>query len=1003
MAQPTKEDITNLTNAIKDLTANIKKGGKAAGGSTSGGSSTGGRTSIRENGTKAQKAELLGRYMSRSKNPKMKAAGSALAKGGKAAGSLAKGLKGGPWGIILEAVGAAAKKAVEMYNKVADYNLKLEVIDKKKRMATMNYYKDTALKTVDLQKQVASSFQDARFGALTDAFANSLSIMTKGINEAAFSQLRSQRASAVSLKKANINKQIAENTYTQEIKEMSTNYSAEIANLDAEERQAKAEFKADMIEGATSALSIIPGVESAGEAVSGAMKGAAQRDVERTAINQEVIKTEAQLTQVNTQAANATLELSIAQIEAADKINQATEALTQVIEGLVLTTEKATNRMGIEYGYSGEQLETFKRGMLSTSLTLTAFGKTMEDAQRWQSAYIEGSGRAVNFSNSDFENMASIDYLFGEDGMSARLSAGMNIFNTSIQSGSELLADMYNKANKMGVSNKKFAKDLEKSLKQAQKYQFKGGVEGVAKMALWAQKVRFNMDEMDSILDKMHTGNIEDVMQTSAKLNVLGGNAGLLSDPMGMLFNAYANPEQYMKNINDMIAGFGHFNKRTGETEFNINEQMRIEAIAAATGESKENLMNQARQKNKSKVLDNLLGNKYTEEQRALIDSKATYNKKEKRWEVGIWDAASGKYVNQDVTKLSKGQLESLSVEANDKDLPQYVKDIRDWVFKLDAEKMREQNVLMNSTYGTIIDEFGNRLAESESNFKANMDKNIEDIENTSKAATAALETGNKVAMDARAQLKGTADDISDAAFNIATELQNAANVISNAMGTLSDYESGGALGMTAASATDALNKYSKNATNEGYLDKWEDAIDAAQNADLTNGLGQYNNKDFMSNGFAWFDDNGNMYVNLSKKTGFEGGDDVYTMIDKIRSEGYTVDGRTGKVTKTGDLIIDPEYGVYETRPDDIVTAQAPNGPIARSKGEQNSMPENLNLTINGSLRLDSSKFSIDILELLRNDPRALRELSKEIVMEVSRTTFGGKSQWAPNRYTFGN
>ena len=998
---PTQKDFRDLIIALNKATNafNGSSGGRGGSPSPSGGSSTGGRNPKDPDDPKyseysgIRKLNKYGTALSKSKNAKVAAFGGKMAGAARTLGKFAKG----PWGVALEALGAAAKKGVEIYNKIKDYELKLEVIDKKRQMASMNFMRDTSLKTIQLNKDIASSFQDVKLDLLVSSFGNSLSSLTDGINQSAYAQLRTSRSNAVAYKKAQIQESISRANYTQEIKEMTANYNAELANLNAEEKQVRTEFSSGMVSEVTGVVGkVIPGVSAAGEAYSEAAKGAAQREVERTAINEELNKTESTLTQVTTQASNALSELSMAEVDAADKYLAETEKLAQALENLTLEVDKSANAMGVQYGYSGDQLQQFKNGMFETSKTLAVYNKTMADAQKWQSSYIEGSGRAVNLSDKDMENMAALDTLFGDDGLSARLSAGMNIFNTGIQSSNKMILTMYDKANKMGLSNKKFAADMEKSLKQAQKYQFRGGVEGVAKMALWAQKVRFNMDEMDSILGKMHTGNVEDVIQTSAKLNVLGGNAALLSDPIGMLFNAYADPEQYMKNLNDMVSGFGHFNKKTGETEFNINEQMRLEAISAATGQSKESLMNQARQKNKSKVLDEILGNKFGKEDRALIDSKATFNKETGKWQIGVWDKTSGKYTNQDVNTLSEEQLATIRSQGVDKDLPQYVKDIRDWTTQLDATVLGEKLDLAESAYTQVLGEFANRIKIQDDDFIKQRDFYLQGYLGNAEAATKAFEEGKSLAKQATVSLKGTTDEIAEQG----KDMVNALASITDKLNILKE----GIAGFVSES-TPQLTEYQKKQNNtEERREIWEEAIDLAQNADLTNGNGQYNNEDFINSDYGFFDEQGNFYLNLQKRNGFEGGDNAASMAYEIEKSGkFKVDYNTGKVNKVGDLILDPEYGAFETKPNDIITASAPNGPIARSKSEQNSIPENLNLNINGSLRLDTGRFSVDILELLRNDPKALRELSKEIVMEVSRTTFGGKSQWAPNRYTFGN
>lgn len=991
MAAPTREDIINLINALHDATNsfNNQKHDKTQFGET---------LFDKLNGLNNIASTLY-----HSSNPKVSAFGAKLSnKISNKALNLNLG-KLNAIGVAMDAIGKVAKAVAGVYNDIADYKLKVDVINKKLTMESMNYSKDLALKNIELQKQIASAYQDIKLNTLTESFANNLSVFNDGINASAYSQLRTQRSNAAALKKAQIQESIARNEYDQTIKERTADYTANVKNLGAEQEQASAELTSSLIGTAGNMLDVIPGVGALADAASETISGTARRNVERTAIEQELMKTETQLTQVNMQAVNARLELEAKNIDAADKLLAETEKLAQSIEGLTLEIDKSANAMGVQYGYSGEQLQQFKNGMFETSKTLAVYNKTMADAQKWQSSYIENSGRAINLSDKDMQSMAALDTLFGEDGLSARLTAGMNIFNTSIQSGNDLIFSMYEKANKMGISNQKFAKDLEKSLKQAQKYQFKGGVEGVAKMALWAQKVRFNMDELDGILSKMHTGNIEDVIQTSAKLNVLGGNAALLSDPMGMLYNAYADPEQYAKNLNDMIAGYGHFNKKTGETEFNINEQMRLEAISAATGQSKESLMNQVRQKNKSKVLDQILGNKYNEDDRALLDSKATYDKKEGVWKVGVWDQKAGKYVNRDISKLGEEELASIRSEGTDKDLPQYVKDIRDWTAKLDATVLQEKTDLAASTYANAITEFSNRIDIQNKDYETHRREYLQGILQNEQAFTEAFAQGKVLAQQANTDLKEHADAVSKQGKEMTDALQGITNTLGAINEQLQSYAENGTSGMSEGYATAQVGANAHNIDNYDEK-KWGDVIDAAQDTDLTNRKGQYNNKDFLRSGYAWITDDNRLFLNLKKSDGFEDGDNAYTMMANVQKAGYQVNPQTGEVTKVGDMILTDDGVMYQTSPNDKVKIEASqSGGFIDEMKQGNTIPQNVSVNFGGTIMLKTDKFSIDLLDVLRNDPNALRELAKEIIIEGSRTTFGGKHQWAPNRYTFGN
>ena len=128
-------------------------------------------------------------------------------------------------------------------------------------------------------------------------------------------------------------------------------------------------------------------------------------------------------------------------------------------------------------------------------------------------------------------------------------------------------------------------------------------------------------------------------------------------------------------------------------------------------------------------------------------------------------------------------------------------------------------------------------------------------------------------------------------------------------------------------------------------------------------------------------------------------------MIDAPLKEDYANNWGATQAKRASDIIISPKHGVFETAPQDTIVAWRPGGDIDRSESKKNSFGGNISgnatLTINGTLKLDSGRASIDLMEILRNDPKALRELAKEVIVEGSRTVFGGKPLYAPNRYTF--
>lgn len=301
----------------------------------------------------------------------------------------------------------------------------------------------------------------------------------------------------------------------------------------------------------------------------------------------------------------------------------------------IVKIEDESYALGRIFGYTGDNLSNFSDGIFKTNITMAELGKNWEDFLKIQRSYMDTTGRSIQLTGAEGLNISALAQWTGiSDEESARLAGNMQIFNKGAMESTQNIFEMSQTAQSMGLSNQKFVKDLEKNLRLAQKYDFKNGTRGLQEMALFAQRTRMEMSQLDAILSGFHTGNIEDVITKAASLNVLGGNAALISDPLGMLYDAYANPKGMGERVLQSISGMGFFNQRTGETEFGIAERMRIEQIAKSLGMSPENLTEMARQENKGRELNRLYGEKAFGKYGERVKQQAYFENGE--WKVNV-------------------------------------------------------------------------------------------------------------------------------------------------------------------------------------------------------------------------------------------------------------------------------------------------------------------------------------------------------------------------------
>lgn len=207
-----------------------------------------------------------------------------------------------------------------------------------------------------------------------------------------------------------------------------------------------------------------------------------------------------------------------------------------------------------------------------------------------QQNYLKGIGRNINVDNVAKESMAAITRISQDadiDGLD--LAAQFENFGVSIEKTGDHLGEMFSDASKYGISFQKYADSVAKNIKIAQNYTFKNGLKGLESMAKKATAMKLDMQQVANFADKVST--VEGALETSARLQVLGGPFASLSDPMGMLYEGLNDMEGLQDRVIKMVRGLGTYNKETGEITVSSYNKQRVKAAAEAMGMDYSQLM----------------------------------------------------------------------------------------------------------------------------------------------------------------------------------------------------------------------------------------------------------------------------------------------------------------------------------------------------------------------------------------------------------------------------
>lgn len=177
----------------------------------------------------------------------------------------------------------------------------------------------------------------------------------------------------------------------------------------------------------------------------------------------------------------------------------------------------------------------------------------------------------------------------------------------------------------VGGNTKTVTKEVLANMEQMNRYQFEGGVQGLAKMAAQASMLRFDMSQTFNFTNKMLTP--ENAVNMAAAFQRLGVAAGNLVDPFALMNQSINDPTGLQNSLARLGQQFTYFDEETQSFKINPQgvltlRQMEEEAGLAAGSLSKSALAAAELDKRVSQISPSL--NFKKEEDKQLLANMAT-------------------------------------------------------------------------------------------------------------------------------------------------------------------------------------------------------------------------------------------------------------------------------------------------------------------------------------------------------------------------------------------
>ena len=377
--------------------------------------------------------------------------------------------------------------------------------------------------------------------------------------------------------------------------------------------------------------------------------------------------------------------------------------------------DDSMRRTAVNIGMVGKQFNQLRKTAYKAALVTDRIGVGAKELVETYGSYVDEVGRLIPLTNNAAKSLAFMakGTALGAQG-AAQMAASMEVFGMSIESTAAYVEDVSNMSEKMGVNSGKTLKLLSQNLKKAQTVRFKGGVDGMAKMAAKAIAIRADMAGTLSLAQDLW--NPEKAIDTAAQLQMMGGAFARMADPIKLMFDARNNPGKIME---DLASAAGSVVRRSKEGIYEIPtmELQRLQQVAQATGLDFEQIVESAKTMAKRNDIGKALDPRIKGDAREYI--KGIAEMKDGKLQVTV----DGKAVK--VSQLTQKQVESMM--SQDKSLQKRAEQSQGFMTRLDNLLKSLKNLAssffagMDTTLGPLLDSLTGRGEGSLSNLSDQM------------------------------------------------------------------------------------------------------------------------------------------------------------------------------------------------------------------------------------------------------------------------------------------
>ena len=229
----------------------------------------------------------------------------------------------------------------------------------------------------------------------------------------------------------------------------------------------------------------------------------------------------------------------------------------------ILEVEKAAYGLAQGFALGAQNIDLMRAGLADAASDIKRLGGSFDDVVKMQESAYSSLGRNVTLTADGMKDLYATTKATGADA-NTLVNAFKNI-GTGTYDIAKNMEVVLKAARDIGVNGKEVTHQVLSNMDMMNKYNFAGGVEGLAKMAAQAVNLRVNVNDIKGTMDKAFEP--DSAIQLAASMQRLGAQQSDLLDPLRLMDLAQNDPAELMNQIGELGKQFTEFNEETGKFE----------------------------------------------------------------------------------------------------------------------------------------------------------------------------------------------------------------------------------------------------------------------------------------------------------------------------------------------------------------------------------------------------------------------------------------------------